>query len=432
MLHKKLEDAWQARGRTVPISPVLKFAPEGLVLGAGTIVVPANEPRHLRSAVDDEARILALLSAAYGKAVAPSVLGNIARAAKAWSEGDDCLAYIHLAHARLPELQDVQEASRRLFIVDHFMKAGTSPRVVLAVLGLKASGIDAVEKFYNLNEPRVPAGSGRTSGQWTRGLSFLATLAASVRRSLARFAAGLLATPEGAVAVAAVAAFGLLFFPSNKALRVEGPVPGLPGLRYSWNSDDGELHLIYEGVNGGYRTFIAHREDDALRDQGGRIIGVVLPNGTVAIELSAIFPEVAKNDEPKLCPDPDRDRRTNDKGLEYENYIKSLLNENPTPEGLGYLLPNHTNGGKAVSFDDCEHETGTMVEIKFGYTSLLRKEWGKALVARIFVNQATRQVDAAGNRPVRWYFSDQQTADFTRDLFKNDPKLKNIDIKVEP
>jgi hypothetical protein len=38
----------------------------------------------------------ALLSAAYGTAVAPSVLDNIERAAKSWSQGDDFTAHIHL------------------------------------------------------------------------------------------------------------------------------------------------------------------------------------------------------------------------------------------------------------------------------------------------------------------------------------------------
>ena len=125
MLHEQLRNAWDARKRLVAISPVLNLTPEGLLLGAGTVVVPANGPRRLQGLRGQEARVLALLSAAYGKAVAPSVVGNITRAAKAWSEGDDCLAYIHLAHARLPTLQDPYEAARRLFMVDGFMKTGT-------------------------------------------------------------------------------------------------------------------------------------------------------------------------------------------------------------------------------------------------------------------------------------------------------------------
>jgi hypothetical protein len=53
---------------------------KGLLLGAGTVVVPAGAPRRLHSLRGQEARVLALLSAAYGKAIAPSVIGNIERA----------------------------------------------------------------------------------------------------------------------------------------------------------------------------------------------------------------------------------------------------------------------------------------------------------------------------------------------------------------
>src|SRR3984893_16231815 len=130
MLQERLRNAGHARDRAVAISPVLMLAPEGLALGAGTILVRADSSRRMQSLDGQEARVLALLSTAYGRGVAPSVLGNIERAAKAWSEGDDCLAYIHLAHARLPALQDPYDAARRLFIVEGFLEAGTSPRAV--------------------------------------------------------------------------------------------------------------------------------------------------------------------------------------------------------------------------------------------------------------------------------------------------------------
>ncbi|HWX83955.1 MAG TPA: hypothetical protein VNZ48_10205 [Xanthobacteraceae bacterium] len=99
MLQQQLRNTWHARKRFAPISRVLNLAPEGLVLAAATVLVPADSPRRLQSLRGQEPQVLALLSAAYGKAIAPSVLGNIERAAKAWREGDDCLAYIHLAHA---------------------------------------------------------------------------------------------------------------------------------------------------------------------------------------------------------------------------------------------------------------------------------------------------------------------------------------------
>ena len=78
-MDQRLREAWHARERAFPIYPVLHLASEGLILGAGTVLVPAQEARQLTSLDGREARVRALLSAAYGKAVAPAVLGNSAR-----------------------------------------------------------------------------------------------------------------------------------------------------------------------------------------------------------------------------------------------------------------------------------------------------------------------------------------------------------------
>jgi hypothetical protein len=459
VLHEQLRNAWRARERAVCISPAMHFASEGLILGAGTVVFPAEGPRQLRSLQGQEARVLALLSAAYGKAAASSVLGNIERAGKAWSAGDDCLAYIHLAHARLPTLQDPYDAARRLFIVDGFMKAGTNPRVVFEALHFGAAYIDAVEKFFNPDQPRVPAGSGRTSGEWTDSgamggddaarpgtarqeehgssllgrmplpaASFLGELNAAQAAELGAYALRVLSAAGTAAAV-----FGLLFIPSPNNIRVEGEVPGIPGLKYSWNRDETELRLTYDSPDGARQTFTAQLQEDVFRNQRGQVVGRVLPQGDIAIELSALPLIPANDNEPKLCPDYSPDRRTNDKGLEYENYIKSIVNPgNPTPSEMGYILPSPSGGGKGVSFDDCEHHTGTMVEIKDGYADFLRTEWGTELLGRLFLAQATRQIEAAGLRPVRWYFSQKQTADFATRIFEKDPTLQNIDIEFKP
>ena len=45
MLHQQLSNAWRFRERAFPISPVLTLKPEGLVLGAGTVVLPTEESR---------------------------------------------------------------------------------------------------------------------------------------------------------------------------------------------------------------------------------------------------------------------------------------------------------------------------------------------------------------------------------------------------
>jgi hypothetical protein len=152
-----------------PISTVLRITAQGLVLGAGTVLLPADGPRQLRTTKGREARVLALLSAAYDRAVGPAVLGNIDRATKDWNAGDDCLAYVHLAHACLGELAYPHDAAQRLIIVDAFLKAGGSPRTVFKGLKLDALYIDGIEKEYNPAELRVPPGSGKPSGEWTRG-----------------------------------------------------------------------------------------------------------------------------------------------------------------------------------------------------------------------------------------------------------------------
>jgi hypothetical protein len=195
----------------------------------------------LKSLKGQEQRILALLSAAHGKAVSPSVLGHIERAGKAWSKGDDCLAYIHLAHARLQAPEDTRSAACRLFIADRVMSAGVSPGTILQALKIGKSYIDLVEKAYNPDELRVPAGSGRTSGEWTSddsassissGGALAAPAAASLgdllpaaADSLGEFAAELLARFGGPAAVF----FGLVFIPSSNNLNVKGEVLAYPG-----------------------------------------------------------------------------------------------------------------------------------------------------------------------------------------------------------
>ncbi len=45
----QLREAWHARERAFPIYPALTLALEGLVLGAGTVLVPAEGARRLTS-----------------------------------------------------------------------------------------------------------------------------------------------------------------------------------------------------------------------------------------------------------------------------------------------------------------------------------------------------------------------------------------------
>ena len=141
------------------------FSRDGLALGAGTILLPAVGPRRLADLQGEEARVLALLAATYGKAIPPSVLGAIERAAKSWHEGDDIAAVTHLANAGLPLPVDPVEEARRLFVTDAFIQSGTHPLAILQTLGLDAAYVESIAKYYNEFEPRVPAGNSTTASK---------------------------------------------------------------------------------------------------------------------------------------------------------------------------------------------------------------------------------------------------------------------------
>jgi hypothetical protein len=454
VLDHRYRDGSRAFSRYAPISSVPRFEPEGLVLGAGTVLLPADAPRRVRSIKGCEARLLTLLSAAYGRAMDLAVLGNIERAARAWNLGDDCLAYIHLAHARLGELQYPNDAAQRLLIVDAFLKTGGSPRIVFKGLKLDAPYIDAFEKEYNAAELRVPPGSGKPSGEWTRGgepakppapsfvapgapsaASWLGELTPSAALSLGRFAASVLTGIGGAAAV-----FGLLFIPSPNDIHVEGDVQGIPGLRYSWNRDEAVLRLTY-GVGGeAPRTFAFNVDGDVIRDEDGRVVGRIIGGNRIAIDTVAVLPDLVKQDEPRLCPAYAPDVAGSDQGKDYEDnrarqyedFVKQLINPGgPTPSGYVYYLPNPADNGKPVSFDDCEQKTSILFEIKGEGIAKLTNDIPDAMAGN-FIYQATRQLASSGGRPVVWIFAEEDAALFARELFDKTPGLKGITVAYVP
>jgi hypothetical protein len=140
-------------------------------------------------------------------------------------------------------------------------------------------------------------------------------------------------------------AFGLLLIPSPNKIRVEGEAPDLPGLRYGWNRDERSLQFTYNSGDGKQRSFTAQLEDDVFRDEHGRVVGRVLPDGTIAIDTAAVSSDLQDEDEPKLCPAPGKDKDGGEPGRDYEDHVKRQVNpDNPTPRGLGYQLANPENG----------------------------------------------------------------------------------------
>jgi hypothetical protein len=403
------------------------------------VLVEPQVGRLLKSVKGQEARVLALLSVAYGRAVAPAVLDSIERATKAWREGDECLAYMHLAHASLGALPDFLDGAYRLFLAESAMASATSPHAVPEALGIDAKYVAAVEKLYNPEEPRVPAGSGPTSGQWTRLLSWMAGLDAAQVAELGVYASRVLG-PVGAAA----ATFGILFIPSPENIRVEGEVPEIPGLRYSWNRDETELHLTYDDGAGGQRTFSAFLDGEVFRDQKGNIIGRVIDGNRIAIDTIAVIPDLVNQDEPRLCPAPAPDVAGSNQGKpyednlarQYEDFLKQFVNpppNGPTPSGFAYYLLNPSNG-EPISYDDCQKATGILFEFKGEqYAWLLTIPAIEKSIAERFLDQSADQLAGSGGRPIVWIFAEEEAALFARSLFnRTDQGRERITVGYIP
>jgi len=71
-----------------------------------------------------------------------------------------------LAFARLPKFE-TREDARLLYYADGLIKGGVPPRALMTYLGFDTRALDLLK--YNPDQPRVPAGHGRASGEWTSG-----------------------------------------------------------------------------------------------------------------------------------------------------------------------------------------------------------------------------------------------------------------------
>jgi hypothetical protein len=104
----------------------------------------------------------------------------------------------------------------------------------------------------------------------------------------------------------------------------------------------------------------------------------------------------------------------------------------PTALGMAYYLPKRFSS-EAVEFDDCEQKSGTMIDYKDKYWDMLKKPGFGEIIMGDLVDQALRQISAAGQRRIRWYFSEKGAADFVRVRFYFNQYIRDrIDIQVRP
>ena len=131
------------------------------MLGAGTSVAPMRRDGEGAETLDfsSEDRILALLAAAFSAPVNAAVLVKLRHASALWTQGDKSLAQIHLEQLRLPKLE-TEEQAFRLFLADHLIASGHSPRRLCRTIGFELP--EGLRKF-SLDQPRDD------HGRWTSG-----------------------------------------------------------------------------------------------------------------------------------------------------------------------------------------------------------------------------------------------------------------------
>lgn len=159
----------QAPAATSWPAPPTAWVRDRLTFEGGALLL--GEGARLDETADGDAatRNEALLAAAYGKPIEDAALRHVQRALVRKREGNDALALTHLALTGLGKLAQPLEAAKRVAMVDGLIARGVAPKTILAALGLDSATNEIVSRAYNPDQPRVPAGNGDVSGQWTNG-----------------------------------------------------------------------------------------------------------------------------------------------------------------------------------------------------------------------------------------------------------------------
>ncbi|OJT25585.1 hypothetical protein BO221_06850 [Archangium sp. Cb G35] len=98
------------------------------------------------------------------------------------------------------------------------------------------------------------------------------------------------------------------------------------------------------------------------------------------------------------------------------------------PEGWVYRVRTGPGPKDFVDFDGFKN--GVLLEVKGpGYKALLEKMYGKRWFEGLneMLEQAKRQLKAAGSTPIQWHFAEQEVADLMRKLFKAN-RLDRIEV----
>ncbi|MGO9132691.1 MAG: hypothetical protein ACLP8A_01405 [Methylovirgula sp.] len=284
------------------ISYAIEINDAGLVFGAGTVLARMTQDPRDAPRLDlntDRQRVVALLAVAYGRPVSPDVFRHIEGASEQWRRGDRALADIRLAFARLPRLDDRADAFR-LFRAEDLLERGVSPWALMLAFGFDPAVANLAK--YDPNQPRVPAGNGRQSGEWgdgggaaspaepahTRPASVTITPvatgsdskgseafvgAAAARAGVGSFLAEI--APETLEALATFASrftiptavLGALIIPSpNEGVIAQGTLPDHPDVSYRFDRPEGMLTLSAKAGDGSDVTIRAQNRNGIFVD----------------------------------------------------------------------------------------------------------------------------------------------------------------------
>ncbi len=423
--------------------PQVVLPAEALWLGERGLCVGNIDvvPHHVLDHRSHE-RLEALLAIAFRRLLPAGLLRHVVEAINTSSRGDQALANLRLAIAGLSRVPDAENMSQRMSLAKRLLDVGLTSGELLRELDL---GPEAIGKTFDPSQPRVPAGSGDESGRWTSGSSTGAPrsgadLPASLGPALAVRAAPLLAPELGAGTLAALSALaatvgfaatlGALFVPSPNNVSTSGPLPDGSSATYSYDHDEGLLRVL---DSAGTVLAAGHKDTSGIffdADTGvpfaRELDGALLFDGAsfpVAREDARVVPGTDTDDnEPKLCPDPGPDQPGSEgaspRAKAYQEQISRMINpQRPLQFGLAMNLVNPSNG-KIVHYDECDEQTGAMIEAKGpGFNGLLSFPSGEASVEEDFIKQGNRELAAAETRQVIWYFAEDQAADCARELF---------------
>jgi hypothetical protein len=160
---QELWQKWDDRARR--LHPRMEISGEGLSLGPGTVLagMGQDERGRPRLALDDEPRVRALLATAYERPVDVRLLTKLRLAAELWNDGEKALAHIHLTYA---SCRLARKCRRCAFSWrNELLVAGVTPAELMKAQGIDLAPLDLLK--FNPDQPRLSAGSGRESGEWT-------------------------------------------------------------------------------------------------------------------------------------------------------------------------------------------------------------------------------------------------------------------------